>query len=137
MNTKKVFSLLLMLVSLAVYSQTAETYFEKGTIKYDARNYSGALADFDKAIELNPKNATFYYNRGALKDRLEDTKGAIEDYNNVIALDSNNAWAYSNRGYAKYKLGHINEACLDWYKSQELGLEKANRMIKKYCVEEQ
>ena len=39
------------------------------------------LADFNKAIELNPNYADAYYNRGNAKGNLKDYKGAIADFN--------------------------------------------------------
>ena len=46
-----------------------------------------AIADFDKAIELNPKDARAYYNRGVVKDELKQYKEAIADYDKAIELN--------------------------------------------------
>ena len=36
----------------------------------------GAIADYNKAIELNPNYAEAYYNRGSEKSDLKDYDGA-------------------------------------------------------------
>src|SRR5271170_6283914 len=41
----------------------------------------GALADYNHAIELDPKNAVAYDDRGLLKQNKGDNDGALADYN--------------------------------------------------------
>ena len=64
-----------------------------------------SLADYDRAIQLNPNNAIAYYNRGLAKYALGKNQEAIADYDLAIKLDSNHAIAYVNRGLAKCALG--------------------------------
>ena len=63
-----------------------------------------AIADYTKAIEINPNYASTYYNRGILKKDLKDYSGAIADYTKAIELDPNFAFAYVNRGISKENL---------------------------------
>ena len=46
-----------------------------------------ALADFNRAIELDPNNAVFYLNRGAVYQRKKDADRALADYNHAIELN--------------------------------------------------
>jgi tetratricopeptide (TPR) repeat protein len=62
--------------------------------KYNLKDSQGAIADFDKTIELKPKFAQAYGDRGDTKSRLGDDKGAIVDYDRAISIDSNNADYY-------------------------------------------
>ena len=47
--------------------EAAEKYFKLGVEKYNKKDYQGAIADYDKAIELNPKYFDAYYKRGNSK----------------------------------------------------------------------
>ena len=69
-------------------------------------DYQGAIADYDRALELNPQFAQAYYNRGNAKRTLKDYQGAIADYDKAIELNPRFAQAYYNRGVAKSDLGN-------------------------------
>ena len=101
--------------------------------KYDLDDYTGAIQDYSKAIEINPNDAKAYIGRGAAKDDLEDYRGAIQDYNKAIEINRNDARAYIVRGLAKLQLGDKDGACLDWSKAGELGDSRAYDMIKQFC----
>jgi antitoxin component YwqK of YwqJK toxin-antitoxin module/Flp pilus assembly protein TadD len=65
-----------------------------------------SIADYTKAIELDPNDAEAYFNRGDSKYLLEDYSEAIADYTKAIEIDPNNVEAevYFNRGDSKYQL---------------------------------
>ena len=44
-----------LFITTLAYSQTAEDYFNSGIAKYNLKDYSGAIQDYNKAIKLNPK----------------------------------------------------------------------------------
>ncbi len=50
------------------------------------QDFKGAISDFTKSIELDPKNAEAYYNRAKVKVKLKDDEGAIADYTKSIRL---------------------------------------------------
>jgi tetratricopeptide (TPR) repeat protein len=122
-----------LILSVICQGQTAIEYFNRGVDKYDLGDYRGAIADFNKAIEINPKYAEAYYNRGSAKGELADFKRAIADYSKVIEINPKDAEAYYYRGFAKYLIEDKNGSCLDWKKASELGSIKADESIKKYC----
>lgn len=59
----------------------AEFYFNQSLSKFLLKDYVGAIQDFSKAFELNPKNVEAYYNRGFSKSGVfskDDLKGDIQ-----------------------------------------------------------
>ena len=102
------------------YCNFSQDYFKSGLEKYENGDLLGAIADYTKAIEINPNIDLAYFNRGFSKYDLKDYKGAISDYTKAIALDPNNAFAYSNRGLAKYDLKDYKGAISDYTKAIEI-----------------
>jgi tetratricopeptide (TPR) repeat protein len=61
------------------------------------KQFKEALADFDIAVQQNPKNADLYLNRGMVKLRLSDKAGACSD----ITIAKNLGYALAIEQYAK------------------------------------
>ena len=55
------------------------------------------MADFDKAVDLDPKAADGYDNRGLLYRFKRNCERAIVDPDKAIALDPNTASFYDDR----------------------------------------
>jgi tetratricopeptide (TPR) repeat protein len=69
-----------------VYSQTADYYNRQGSSKDSLKDYKGAIADYTRAIRINPKAADVYYYRGTAKYNLKDYPGAIADFTKTIEI---------------------------------------------------
>ena len=76
-----------------------------------------SIADYDKAIALNPEYANAYYNRGNAYNSKGEYDRAIADYDKAIALNPDDAIAYSNRGLAHEKLGDNQKAEADYQRA--------------------
>lgn len=130
--------LTLILLNIAGHSQTAEYYFAKGIKEFMSNDAVGAIQDFNKAIELNPKHAEAYNNRGLAKIAINDYQGAIQDFNKAIELNANNAEAYYNRGLANAYIEFYGTAIQDYNKAIELSpdMKQAylDRGLAKYSV---
>lgn len=113
--------------------KNSETYWKSGELKFDMKDYFGALQDFNKVIELSPKNSIAYDGRGWAKYCMEDYFGAIQDFNKVIELHPTNASAYEGRGLSKIFTGDKHGGCLDISKSGEHGSKRAHEHIQRYC----
>jgi len=92
----------------------------RGMAQETLKNFEQAKADYNKAIEINPKYANAYNNRGNIKAEQADHQGAIQDYNRAIELNSQFVEAYCNRGIAKENLGDHSEALEDFDRAIEL-----------------
>ena len=84
---KKLIFLIIVGISCSyIHAQTAEEYTKSGQSKLILSDYTGAIKDCNKAIEINPNNADAYVNRGAAKVNIRDNKGTIDDCNKAIEL---------------------------------------------------
>ena len=64
-------------LSQANQTISAETYFRRGYACYDLGLYDLAIANYDKAIQLEPNKAKAYNNRGNAKAALDQHFAAI------------------------------------------------------------
>ena len=106
--------------SLKKRKVSAELYSYRGAAKFKLEDYKGSIKDLNKAIKLNPQEATNYYNRGFSKYKQVDYVGAIKDYSEAIELNFQTAYVYNNRGMAKGKQNKHKEAIEDYSKAIEL-----------------
>ena len=89
-------------------------YGARAAIKYDRKDYRGALEDYSRDLRLNPESASSYYNRGLAKYMLLDFQGAIRDFTLTIQRNPNHFKAYYSRGLANGEL-HDYDAAIQNY----------------------
>lgn len=71
---------ILFITILQLHSQDAIKHFNKGLTLFNSGNYSTAIEQFSKAIEINPHNKDFYFNRGVTYYNNGDTCKACNDF---------------------------------------------------------
>ncbi len=107
----------------------------RGIQKAQKGDLDGAIADFNRAAELNPKDDAPYYNRAQAKRLKNDTAGAIADYTKAIELGSTNPAAYNNRGNVRVETNDRDGAIADYTRAIELKPDYArayyNRAVSK------
>ena len=105
----------------------ARAYVNRGNAYAARGNSDRALADFSRAIELNPGLAEAYNNRGSLYRRTGDYDRAVQDFTKALSLRPDTAEAYSNRADAWNALGQYAQAVQDCDKALALnpGLAQA------------
>ena len=124
---------LMLFVPEKAQAESAVFYFNRAYDKAENGDHYGAISDYTKAIELDPKDADWYFNRGYSKGELKDHYGAISDYIKAIELDPKYADAYVNRGIEKELIEDIKGACADWRKASDLGVEDAANWVRDQC----
>ena len=97
-----------------------EDLVNRGIEKAKNGDLDGAIADFNRAAELDSKNDAPYYNRAQAKRLKNDTAGAIADYTKAIELGSTNPAAYNNRGNARAETKDREGAIADYTHAIEL-----------------
>lgn len=113
-------------------------YVERGLIySTDMRNKSTpdaetiarlnlGLADFERAIKINPKNAEAYNGRASCNDDLGKKDLALADYTKAIELDPELATAYMGRMAIYCEMGKKELSIADEKKVKALGLATLN-----------
>lgn len=104
---------------------SAEDFVKRGKECHEARDYDGALENFNQAIKLNPQHAAAYYDRGRAYHAQGDYDRAFTDYNRAIQLNPDMAAAYVNRGNIYYKETEYAQALLDYNKAIQLNPQNA------------
>jgi len=80
-------------------------------------NYTQAVSDYNKAIELDPQLADAYVGRGLSYANQGKFVQAISDYNKAITLEPTFAEAYNNRGIFYLHQGDSIQAISDLTKA--------------------
>lgn len=103
----------------AILNRSIEHY-NCGVTKSLAGDKRAAIAEYDRAIALDPRFVDAYINRGNARAILGQERAALADYDRAIALAPQDAYAYYNRGCAKYKFDRQAEAMVDFERAGQL-----------------
>ena len=98
-------------------------YFLRAYAKHDIKDYQGAIADYSKAIEINPQHVLAYNNRGNSRQKSNDYQGSFDDHNKAIAINPKYAPGYLNRGNTKQELKDFLGAITDYNKAIEINAQ--------------
>ena len=97
-------------------SPRAMFYNNRGVVYNHQKRWELALADFNKAITINPDLANAYLNRGNVYNNQEKWELVLANYNKAIAINPDFADAYVNRGLFYYNQKKWELALADWNK---------------------
>lgn len=69
-----------------------------GIEKYQAKDYAGAVADLESALEKDKGEAHAAFFLGVIREQIGDSDGARQFYDRAISANPNHAEAINNRG---------------------------------------
>jgi len=98
----------------------AEAYFYRGRAYFEIIKDQQAIADLDRAIQLDPDHAEVHFIRGLIHYELENYEQAIADYDHAIAIDTKYAEAYGHRGETYRVLNNYQRAIQDFDRAIQL-----------------
>jgi len=106
-------------------SPRTEFYNNRGIVYDKQKKWELALADYNKAIAINPDYTSAYLNRGTVYYDQEKWELALSDYNKAIAINPDYALAYYNRGLVYYNQKKWELALSDYNKAIAINTDDA------------
>ena len=102
--------------------QDAADFQKRGNYKYQEKDFTGAINDYEKAIKIDNKNFLTHFKKALAQEDIGEIDKAINSYNISIKLNPNYSNAYTNRGILKFQKKNYEGALSDLNKS--IGLEE-------------
>ncbi|MDR1998297.1 MAG: tetratricopeptide repeat protein, partial [Candidatus Margulisbacteria bacterium] len=118
------------LVGLYLFSRhraappTSEYYSAKAQQRYEIGNYSGAIKEYTRAIQLNPGDRDSYFGRANAYLQVYVYQKALEDYTKAIELEPTNSTYYASRALVHSGLGNYKAVLADYDKA--IALDRRN-----------
>jgi tetratricopeptide (TPR) repeat protein/predicted Ser/Thr protein kinase len=109
-----------VLSRLANLAPNANDLLWLGTARHQTGDFRGAVAEFTRVLELDPKYEAAYERRAFTRQALGDFKGALADYTKVVELLPGDSSGYAHRAVVRRDLGDLEGAMIDHDKAVEL-----------------
>jgi len=85
-------------------------FIYSGEYKWSTNDFTGALADFNRALALNPRNADAFSDRGAIREIQGNFSEAVSDYDKVVELRPDYSdWERLYRESLGWRLNQLSE----------------------------
>lgn len=95
-------------------SAASQEILENGVMLEKNGKSAEAMAEYDRAIELDPRNISAYYYRALLRQKQGNPDGALADYNKMIEIQPGSSEPYCGRGAIYENRGQRDKAIADY-----------------------
>ncbi|MCP4311931.1 MAG: tetratricopeptide repeat protein [Bacteroidetes bacterium] len=102
--------ILFPLMGAMVFGQSAKQFVKSGEEFARTMNFTDAIGQFTKAIELDPDNDKAYIQRAMAYNKLKDYQNAVADFDRAIVFNEKDAGLYYLSGSALHELAENNIA---------------------------
>jgi tetratricopeptide (TPR) repeat protein len=99
---------------IARHPGVAGAWSKRAQLHSQLRDWDAAIADFTKALSLDPQDATIYVERAWVYGAKENYPAAFADYDKAIALQKNSTDAFVGRGDLHRSRGDRAKAAADY-----------------------
>lgn len=113
--------------------KNSNIYNSLGYTKMLLEDYTAAIADFTKAIDLDPYFDYPYNNRGYCRLLLNDTANAYADIHSAFEMNPDNSFAWRNMGVYFLKTGKYEKAVE--YLEQAYKMDPETELTEQYLSE--
>ncbi len=98
----------------------ADAYIHRANLQRGRKQMEQALADYDKAIELDSRQPAYFKDRARLHSSMNAHDKQLADLSKVIELEPKNAESYAQRATAFSESQMFDKAVADWTKAIKL-----------------
>jgi len=116
--------------ALAMNSQVASVYSNRGQVYYDKGEVDNALSDFNQALKINPQLASAHIGRGYIYIKKGQWDLAFDDFNLGLTVNPQNALAYYGRALCFSVQGDKQNAIHDFQLFIQYATPDHDRFIK-------
>lgn len=103
------------------FDDMVATHVNRGILRGRMGDLRGALADYDRAISLDPEQAEAYANKGGLALKREAWNEALSLFDIALAKQTKRPEiAFYGRGIAHEMMGNVANAYADYKRAAEL-----------------
>jgi tetratricopeptide (TPR) repeat protein len=118
--------LLFPLFFSTAFAQSSNYYFESAFKKIESKDFRGAVSDYSKIINIDPKNVDAYEGRGKVKGLLGDYEGSLSDFSTAIKINPSSIGPFYNRAITKATMEDFEGASADF--SKVIQMDPANAL---------
>ncbi len=106
----------------ASVTPNAELLHHRGLMWAVTPHHGNALADLERAVELEPENARYWYSLGMIYAEARQTENAVAALSQALEIDPEADTVYINRGLLYNVLGDMDAALADFEEADARGL---------------
>lgn len=121
-----------MALELGLNADPYGIFVNRGFAFMGLGEFDNAIADFSKAVDLNPENGSGYHSRARAYYHIDNYEEAINDLKKSVELNQSNPVVYYDLGMAYLRIDDVSNACVNFQRSCQLGNKNA---CKKYLYE--
>lgn len=122
-----------LLFAIEQQPEDDQLYQMLGTLYHNTDDPQKAVAQFNKAVELNSDNGTAHQGLGMIYAQIYgDHEQAVDHFSRAIESGINDAEVFFYRGCSHIIMDHMQKAEEDLHKAGELGHTKSEEMLEKY-----
>lgn len=110
----------------------AESYVMRGRAKAVEGDFAGALADADRGIALDAKNAYNFLNRADIYRMIGNREAALADCQSAMQIDDKNPYSYLISAEIEDEMAQTDKALADYQKFYQLRPDAFRRIPAEY-----